>query len=242
MIKVCSGFSPKGRIQYGERFLASFDANMPADIALEVYVEEAMPMPRGAGRDLFAIEGAREFHDRHRSNRAAQGREPVAGWKSKEQIRGYSFRFDAYKFWKQILIPQAAAATMADDDILIWLDGDVEVIARPSALDLHDLLGGAEVAFLKREPKHSEIGFWAIRLNPRTRAFLARMAEIYTTDEVFTLPEWHSAFVWDTARREFDLVEQNLTKRGTHGHVWPQSPLAKWFRHDKGDRKPKVRA
>lgn len=241
MIRICSGFSPTGRVQYGERFLASFDANMPADIELQVYVEEPMKMPRDACRDLWSIEGAKAFHMEHADNLAAQGRQEVRGWKEKERQRGYSFRFDAYKFWKQILIPQAAAEGLEQGDILIWLDADVEVIARPSALDLHDILGKADVAYLNREPKHSEIGFWAVRISDQTREFLAEMARIYTSGEVFELPEWHSAYVWDVARRRFDFVEQSICRRGARGHVWPSTRLANWFRHDKGERKPKAK-
>jgi hypothetical protein len=242
MIKVCSGFSPAGRVQYGERFLSTFDRLMPADIALEVYVEEAMEMPRDACRDLWSIPGAREFHEAHATNFVAHGTVEREGWKHKDRLRGYSYRFDAYKFWKQILIPQAAANTMDDGDVLIWLDGDVEVIDRPSALDLLDLIGDADVTYLNRAPKHSEIGFWAVRLNERTRPFLARMAEIYTSGAVFDLPQWHSAFVWDVARTESNLSENRLCRPGMQGHVWPMTPLARWLRHDKGPRKLRARA
>lgn len=196
-------------------------------------------MPRGAERLLWDIGGAREFHVKHVDNPAAHGRAPLPRWKEKERRGGYSFRFDAMKFWKQILIPGAAAADLADEDVLIWLDADVETVRPIGQIDILGLLGKAEVAFLSREPQHSEIGFWAVRLNARTRAFLADMAAIYTTGEVFGLPEWHSAFVWDVARRRAGLQERNLCRRGARGHVWPMSPLARWMRHDKGPRKPR---
>lgn len=240
MIRICSGFSPTGRLQYGERFLRSFAANMPEDIELQVFAEEQTSMPRKAYRDLWSIEGAREFEERHRENLMVHGRVDNGRWKAKEKAGGYCFRFDAYKFWKQILIPQAASRGMDDGDILIWMDADVEVISRPSALDLVDLLCGAQVCYLNREPKHSEIGFWAVRLDPQTRKFLSDMAKIYTTDQFLDLKEWHSAFVWDVARKSASLNEKSICRRGARGHVWPSTRLAKWFRHDKGDRKPKV--
>lgn len=239
MIRVCSGFSPSGRVQYGERFLVTFDRFWPRDVDLQVYVEEPTPMPRGAYRDLWEIEGARMFHVEHADKPEVAGRKPVPGWKKKEIDRGYSFRFDAYKFWKQILIPERAAADLRDGDVLIWLDGDVETFAPIGKLDILALIGDADVAYLNREPKHSEIGFWAVRINDQTRAFLHMMAEFYRTGEVFNLPEWHSAFVWDTARKQFKLAEKSLCRRGARGHVWPMTPLARWMRHDKGERKPK---
>ena len=193
MVKVCSGFSPAGRIQYGDRFMQSFHSHWPMNVELEVYVEEPIDMPRFGARSLWDIPGARDFHDRHRDNLAAHGRVPQPCWKAKERLLGYSFRTDAYKFWKQILIPGAAAATMEDGEILVWMDGDVVTTNPVPAQWVEDLLGQAEIAFLNREPKHSEIGFWAVRLNGRTRLFLQAIADVYRTDQVFGLPQWHSA-------------------------------------------------
>jgi len=241
MIRVCSGFSPSGRGQYGERFLASFDRFWPDSIELQVYVEEPTPMPRDAERSLWEIPGAREFHDRHADNPAAKGLVPQPRWKEKERRRGYSFRTDAYKFWKQILIPEAASIGMADGDLLVWLDGDVETIAPVPEDFVPKLIGTAEVCYLGRSRSHSEIGFWAVRLNPRTRRFLADIAQVYRSDLVFELPEWHSAFVWDFCRTSMvtPMIERNLCRPGACGHVWPSTALAAYTRHDKGPRKPR---
>lgn len=240
MIRVCSGFSPAGRIQYGERFLRSFDRFWPAEIELRVYVEEPTPMPRGAERSLWAVPGALGFADRHRNDAAISGREQRPCWKQRERRMGYSFRTDAMKFFKQIMIPQAAALDipfMDDGDILVWLDGDVETL-RPVPPDLiPKLLSSGEIAFLGRGAKWAEIGFWAVRLNPATRRFLDDIAEQYRTDAFLELPQWHSAFIWDHVRLQAGLAERDLTPGG-QGHVWPMSPLARYTRHDKGARKP----
>lgn len=246
MIRVCSGFAPSGRLQYGERFLRAFDRYWPKDVQLLVYVEEPTPMPREAERILWTIPGALEFQERHAGNLAAQGRVPQACWKHRERFNGYSFRNDALKFWKQILIPEAAAndpvlGPLADGDLLVWLDGDVETL-RPVPPDLvSEALAGAEICYLGRERGHSEIGFWAVRINPRTRAFLAAIADQYRSDAVFELPEWHSAFAWDHVRRSIDppLAAHDLCAQAKirAGHVWPYTMLAPYMRHDKGARK-----
>jgi ADP-ribose pyrophosphatase YjhB (NUDIX family) len=239
MIRVCSGFSPAGRVQYGERFLRAFDRYWPKEVELQVYVEEPTKMPRDAERSLWAIAEALAFADRHRDNKAAQGLVPQPCWKDKERLNGYSFRTDAYKFWKQILIPQAASADMADGDVLIWLDGDVDT-TRDVPLDLpYSLLGAAEICYLGRSRGHSEIGFWAVRLNPRTRKFLADIALLYTSDLIFNLPEWHSAYAWDSVRKTMvpPMAERNICPGAQAGHVWPYTKLARYMRHDKGPRK-----
>lgn len=238
MIRVCSGFSPAGRIAYGDRFLASFDRYWPADVELRVYVEEPTPMPRDAEWSLWSIHGALAFNARHGTDLALAGRSARPCWKPREVHRGYSFKTDALKFWKQILIPEAASCGLEMGDILVWLDGDVETIEQVPEDLVPRLLGGADVAYLGRA-NHSEIGFWAVRISPRTLVFLHDIAEQYRTDRFLELPEWHSAFVWDHVRKQSGLVERNLCGPGHRGHVWPLTALARYTRHDKGQRKPR---
>lgn len=234
---ICSGFSPAGLEQYGRRFMETINAHLPRDTRLEIWAEAPVDMPRDAYRDLWRIPGAREFHERHAANLDAQGKVPHRGWKSSEVAKGYSFRTDAYKFWKQILIPQASAADLEDGDILAWFDADV--VFHRQIPKLESLLRGADLVYLGRDRQHSEIGFWAVRISPAVRQFLAAIAAVYTSDVVFELPEWHSAYVWDHVRRDMRLTSRNLSPPGAHGHVWPLTPLAKFSRHDKGQRKPR---
>lgn len=239
MLMVCSGFSPRGQVQYGNNFLLSFSRYAAPDIKLGVWVEE--PIKHPANRDLFAIPGAREFYDKHVHNPEANGRVPRDRWKSSERLKGYSFRTDSFKFFKQILIPGAAAQECADGDVLVWFDADVQFHHKFSAGTIEDLLGDADVAFLGRGPYHSEIGFWAVRLNDVTRSFLVAIADVYTSGEVFNLRETHSAYVWDHVRKGMAMSERNLCSEGARGHVFPITPLAKFCMHNKGLRKGMVR-
>jgi hypothetical protein len=243
-IRVCSGFSPEGRRQYGERFLAAFDRYWPRSTELQVYVEEPTPMPRDAERSLWSIPGATEFRARWAADPKVNGREAQPCWKEREVSRGYSFKTDAYKFFKQILIPEAAAVGLEPGDVLVWLDADVETTAAVPEGFVDQLLGDADVAYLGRTGSHSEIGFWAVRIGDqqdRVRHFLHAIAEQYRSGRFLDLPEWHSAFVWDHVRRsmEVPLCERNLVRPGLRGHVWPYTALASYTRHDKGARKPR---
>lgn len=239
-IRVCTGWSPKGRLQYGDRFETSFDRWWPQSVELQVYVEKVYPMRRAAERSLWDCEGSSEFAQRHEDNLELSGMQPTANWKPKDHAKGYNFRFDALKFWKQILIPRQAAKGLAEGDILIWLDGDVEFTGPVDTKAINRMLDGFEVAFLNRGAKHSEIGFWAVRINYLTLQFLDDMAALYTSDEFLKLKEYHSAFIWDHARRMArpPLLEWHLCAPGASGHVWPGTILAQWSRHDKGNRKP----
>ena len=238
-LTVCTGFSPGGYGEYGRQFLARFDAFWPHDTGLVYYTEQAVAAPRGECRDLWACDGARQFMARHGDRPEARGLKPVPGWRPKDRDRGYSYRFDAVKFFKQMLIPHDAAQRLPDGAILCWLDADVMTLSRVPDGFIAALVGGAQMVYLGRDGYHSEIGFWAVRLDPQTRAALRGMADLYAGDGIFELPEWHSAFAFDFQRKKFAAAGGTVTNLtpGGRGHVWFASPLAKYTDHLKGGRK-----
>lgn len=255
MLTVCTGWSPAGWIEYGRRFAETFDRYWPKDVRLIVYGEEAVPLPRGEFRLLSTIPGCMEFLQRH-DNPIARGQRPdvsnVGKWKPKHYAAGYNFRFDAWKFCRQGFIPYDTFVNWdmsdADRELLCWLDGDVVTHAPVSRGFIEGLLPfGKEVAFLGRGQKHSEIGFQLYDITglDRGEGPAARMLEtfrdIYASDEVFTLKEWHSAYVFDEARRRTGVAGHDLTPGG-EGHVWHQSPLRAMTDHLKGKRKAKGRS
>lgn len=246
-VTVVSGFGPYARPIYGDRFCDTFDRFWPSDVRLQVYVEEPTPVPRGGERRHDDCEGLRGIVDSWAAIPERCGRRPAGvpataprppAWREREWENDYSFRFDARKFCRQLFYPEQAAKECADGDILVWLDGDV-VTKRPVPASLVEfLLGTHDGCYLGRVGTHSEIGFWAVRLSPASRAFLTSLADAYRTGDVFLLREWHSAFVWDWSREQAKgLRFKNLTPNG-HGHVWQQSPLAEYMDHEKGARKP----
>lgn len=235
-IRVCSGFNPAGYDLYGKQFLETFARHWPKAVELVCYVEDAVKAPRGQMRPLWQIAGVTGFLDRHAKNPEANGREPSDKWKDSERRVGYSYRWDARKFCRQLFIPEHAARGLAVDDVLVWLDADVLTFADIPRGFVEGLLGDAEVCYLGRGKKHSEIGFWAVRINARTKAFLTDLADTYRTDDVFKLREWHSAYVFDYVRQRHGLIERDLSPNGK-GHVWFTTPLGKYTDHLKGARK-----
>lgn len=247
-LTICTGWSPAGWIEYGRRFAETFAEFWPADVDLVVYGEQRVELPRGEFRELREIEGCVEFLQRH-DNPVARGRTPRDDlrhrWKPRELDAGYSYRFDAWKFCRQGFIPFDALCRLDlvnDPQLLAWFDADVYTHARiPSGFIEGLLPAGAELAYLGRGEKHSEIGFQLYRVDANDAADRAgRMIDLfrdlYATDEVFSLPEWHSAYVFDTARKRSGVIAHDLTPGG-RGHVWHQSPLRMYTDHLKGDRK-----
>jgi hypothetical protein len=245
---VCTGFSPAGYFEYGRRFLETFWQYWPERVGLAVYTEEAVLVPRGECRSLWDCDGARAFYERHKDNPERCGRAPIPGWRPKDRGVGYAWRYDAVKFFRQCLIPEQAAAGLADGDCLAWLDGDVVTFATVPETLVEDMLGpsdkGADLVYLGRGAYHSEIGFWALRLNGRTRRFLAQLGELWRSDKLFALGEHHSAFAFDYCRKAAQrrgLIARNLTpSAAAAGHVWFQTELGRYTDHLKGAKRKQL--
>ena len=95
------------------------------------------------------------------------------------------------------------------------------------------LPSGADVAFLGRKGYHSETGFVAFSAGGG-REVAKRWFDFYDRDKFLNLNEWHSAYVFDEARKGANGF--NLTPNG-YGHVWTQSVLNPYMDHLKGPRK-----
>lgn len=244
-VTICSGFSPHGYEQYGRRFLDTMARFLPPQIRLAVYTEVKTPMPgRIVERSLWDCRGAIGFMERHAGNPTYNG--AVAIDIATRRPRGgepEGWRWDAVKFFKQCIIPEHASVARPDGDILAWCDADVVAFA-PIPPDLPErFLGDADLAYMGRQGGHSEIGFWAVRLNPRSRAFLKALAEMYVTDQIFAEAEYHSAYAFDLVRAELspDLRIRNATPAGRSGeNVWWTTPLRECLDHLKGPRRKQL--
>ena len=228
---VCTGWHPAAWGEYARRFSETFNLHWSAEvhfvsfIELISYQETLALLPRGHAALLWDIPGAREFVERHKGIPAHCG---AKGW-----------RWDALRWFKQCIISHYVAQELDDGDILVWLDADVVTFADVPPAFVEGLLGDADLCYLGRRT-HSEIGFWAVRLNARSRWFLGELSALYLDDRVFALPETHSAYAFDVARVAAQqirgLVARDLTPGG-HGHVWLRSPLMPFLDHCKGKRK-----
>lgn len=233
-VRVCTLMWGNAWERYGNDFCSSFNKFWPGHVELVVVTDRNLPMLRGRQIDLHSLTGYRTFLDRNGANPQARGYEIND---AKVDADGYAWKFDACKWMPQGLAPAAAAQGLEHGDILIWLDADVETTSRVPADWAEQLIGAHDVAVLQRPPTHSEIGFIGMRMNARTDALLETFAGLYTSDGVFELDEWHSAFVFDRAAETVPgLRIRNLNPVG-RGHVWPASPLAAHTVHKKGKRK-----
>lgn len=240
MLTVVTGWSPAGLHEYGRLFLHTFLKFWPADVQLVVYVEHKHDLPAEAAgrvelRSFFDIPCAADTLALYDSQ-VHRGKVPTDKWKRSAREKGYNFRFDAWKFCRQGIIPIHASLHLEVGDLMVWLDGDVATTARIPPGFIEGLLPkGSDVAYLGRDPKHSEIGFQLYRRGG-SRALLQEFSDLYSTGEILKRKEWHSAYAFDIARVESGIRAHNLTPGGS-GNVWQQSPLQRYMVHNKGERK-----
>lgn len=236
MATVVSGFSATGYTLYGKQFIETFHQFAPESYDLVIYTAHPVYMPRGGFVLHDMLDGARDFLARHAQNALHCGKAPAPGWRKKDERAGYSYRHDAVKFFWQLLYPAHTVQFLEDGDCLAWFDGDVVFKEQiPTSFIAGTLAGGHDLAYLGRV-NHSELGYWAVRVNPVTRQFLANMANFYLSDQVFNEPEWHSAYVFDYWRQRLPLRAHDMTPGGK-GNVWDRTQLADFCTHLKGKLK-----
>lgn len=236
MLTIITGWSPKGWNEYGKNFIASFIKYWPKGTKLVVYTEDNQLIEGAEVRNVLEVPGCYDFIKRWGGDRAAIGRAPSASWKRACVMKGYNFRFDAVKFCRQGFIPYDAALKLDGGDLLCWLDGDVVTTAPVPEGFIESLLPpNKAVAYLGRGDKFSEIGFQLYRV-PQAIEMLREFSDTYSSNEVFKLREWHSAYIFDRARSITETSGHDLTPGG-RGHVWKTSVLDRYMTHLKGERK-----
>ena len=213
--------------RYGEKFAKSFTKYWDPKIELSVTVDKKLPFARAQQINLHELDDYNTFHKK---------------WKTdpKKPLGNKLFKYDAPKWTPQAITPKSALNAnphWVDGDILIWTDADTEFYDYVDEAWVEKTLNGREAATLQRKGQHSEIGYFAIRLNEKTRKAMHRYGDLFPSYDIFKFPEWHSAYAWDIAIREMKVKVHNLNTSGRKGHVFPNSMLAEKIVHNKGDRK-----
>jgi len=130
-------------------------------------------------------------------------------------------------------------------DYVIWLDADVVQLQEISDQQLQDLMPAESelFTFLDRQPtKYAETGWIAYNMHhPRQKEFVNRLEDMYLTGEIFSIPEWHDAYVWDYVRQRGRYPGRSLLTKTRTSDPFGESELAPWFQHHKGQRKRDIK-
>lgn len=217
---IVTSMSERGRQAYGERFLSSIALkDAPSPLAMRTYSEDVCGSVALSDQPEW-----RAFMDRWGNNPFANGQRDRGA-----RVEG-NYRYQAVKFCHKVF---AYTDPSIDDDWLIWIDADVEFTRPLDERFFNAVLKGPGVYLGRKDWHHSECGFMTFRL-PECRPFLNRMREMYTSGEIFSLPEWHDSYVFDHVRKELDFPFVNLSEGVPGTHVWPGTILGDYMVHNKG--------
>lgn len=235
-----TSFSPQGWEEYGCNFVSTFREFWPPSVRLICYWEGECPDEVGEGWNLLEIEPCASFIERHRDNLIVQGRSqsPRSPWGSAARLKGYAFKYDAYKFARKVFAV-AHASRHVDLGKLFWIDADVIThTAFPTWL-LHELLPDhVSLSYLARDGYHSELGFVGYNLDHvETHAFIMAYESTYADDLFFVRHQhWTDCHVFDDLVAKYNPV-CSLIPHSSHAQPFDRSILGKYMTHRKGLRK-----
>ena len=255
---IVTTFSFKGYHEYGKRMLSTFDKYWPNDVDIHAFYEGQKPTDIISNRIFFHDLSACcpdlvKFKEKYKNDPVANGQATTIpnGVRRPEGIKEKwinqpSFLWDAVRFSHKTFC-QAYATTHEDvhngADVMFWLDADT-ITFRNITEDIYSLWlpENCYVSYLGR-PSYSECGFLAYNLKHLYhQEFMNRWVDLYNTDKLFDLWEWHDCLAFDTIRREMEeegkIINHNLNGViNDKSHPFINSVLGQYIDHLKGKRK-----
>lgn len=177
--------------------------------------------------------------------------EAASGWlapfkQRHRRLPTRNYRFDAVRFAHKVAaIDLAFAAGTAD--VLVWLDADCLTHAPVDPPWLAGMLGDADFGYLRRAKKYPECGFMLIRRSAAGRLLVEQLVELYLTDKLFHLAEWHDSWAIEQVRQRLAACGglRCVSLSGdaeASGHPLVNGPLGARLDHLKGARKASGRS
>ena len=267
-IKIITSYKPGCWEQYAKKGIEAMAKQFPKEVDIVVYAEEKIPACKYERIQWIDLNSAEpelnNFKNRHKDDPVANGKlNQVPGGVTRvpelQKLGGAdknkeSFLWDAVRFSNKVFCVVNGVRNSKDYDYVVWLDADT-FIFRPVPLDfLISLLPkDTMVTYLGRENpnlndggKYPECGFVGYNLkHPEIQNFINEWEQLYVTDSVFKILEWHDSFVfWHLTkkfRNEKNIQVNDIGKWiGVKGHhVFVNSQLGQYMDHMKGDRKAK---
>ena len=265
-IKVITSYKPGTWEQYSRKGIESIAKQFPKEIDIVVYAEEPKPeckYERIQWVDLNSAEPELfKFKNKHKDDPVANGelqeiekgvRRPTELQKKggKDKNKG-SYLWAAVSFANKVFCVVNSVRNSPDYDYVVWVDADTFTF-RPVPMDFFESLLPTDtmVTYLGRQRfelkdggKYPECGFVGYNLkHPEVQNMINDWEQLYVTDNVFKLLEWHDSFIfWHLVKKYQE--EKNIKvndigyAKGVKGHhVFVNSELGLYMDHMKGKRK-----
>ena len=151
----------------------------------------------------------------------------------------YNYNHDVYKFCRKVFVQYDHLKR--EDGKSFWLDADIEILKEVPEDFLNGLFDGWPICYLGRNGFYSECSFVGFDMSKKEMPqFIADYVSLFTTGVITNLKWWHDCAAFDFARQKHSYFGSNLSKFYEPGrglHVFPDSVLGEYMRHDKGNRK-----
>lgn len=252
-----TSFNKAGYNLYGKRMLESFLTNWDEQFKIMVYFEDLSldkslrEHPRIILRDINHVPDLILFKNRHAKNLKAHG------YYHNEHHK--EFQYDAVRFSHKVFaLYDCFISKVVPCKSMVWIDADTytfgkvppEFIEKVAPRNFWGSSGDGKqkygICYLGRTAQHSECGFVAYNCtHPMMHEFWDAFANLYKTDSLFALPEWHDSFLFDHVRKLFEIkgmVNLNLTPHMSKGHPFINCDLGMYMDHMKGSRKKNGRS
>lgn len=152
-----------------------------------------------------------------------------------------NYKFDAVRFAHKVAAIELAYLRLPVEVNLVWVDADVVTHSQVTTQWLHELLDGADFAYLARKNKYPECGFMIFKNNSRCLQMIRHITDLYREDTLFKLKEWHDSFAIEHVRSYLSewgaLACVSLSGEVESGHPFVNGPLGSRMDHLKGKRK-----
>jgi len=246
---VVTTYNQQGLDRYAQRFINTFDKNMPREVDLLLYSERARPALPKTKRHIKDYDAEKEmrntlveFKKKYKYDLRANGKGPDG----RRLDANKAFKWDAIRFSHKVYaIFDAVKKT--DADVLIWMDAD-SVVHTPMPMEfLQEFIPDDKfLCYAGRKNKYTECGWYSMNLrHPHADKFFEEFQRMYDDAEngIFTLKEWHDSYVFDVVRewhtQEWGAVNKDFSNGliEKEGHPIINSDLGKYIDHLKGDRK-----
>lgn len=265
-IKIVTTYKPGTWEQYSRKGIESMAQYFPKEVDIVVYAEEPKPQcsyERIKWIDLNSAEPELfNFKNKHKNDPVANGelQEIPGGVKRPEELKTMggsdknkgSFLWAAVRFANKVFCVVNGVRNSEEYDYVVWIDADTFTFRSPPKSFFESLLPkDTMVTYLGRENpnlndggKYPECGFVGYNLkHPEIQNFINEWEQLYVTDEVFKLLEWHDSYVfWHLVKKyqkEKGISVNDIGYwKGIKGHhVFVNSELGLYMDHMKGKRK-----
>ena len=218
--------------QYGYKFFETY--NWPFYLAVYSENMNGIPNTNHIVRSIFdEVPNCEEFVNRNKKR-------PV-------NPNPDGFLQDAVRFCYKVYAYTDMILNNEDNDGLICIDAD-SVFYKPIDIDWikkHIHRDDCMMTYLGRGKHYSECGFLYFNLkHPKVKKYAKDMQQMYDTDEVYNLIEYHDSYVWDFVRKKYESpliqVKNHNIGDGKPGHVQARSILGSVYDHIKGPKRKKL--